>query len=246
MAGAIPFLVLNHFLLYYVLQVDYTWEAAIEQPQEVIDAVMGYLFWMVCLVAMETPLVTAPLTLYLGEAMFVERPSASRIVGRLFKSAPQLLGLQVVMRGMLFGFCCLPVMVMYLVFPYLNEIVLLERNTLGKTFRRVQDLHSSHLGLIFNRWLSSLVLGVFFLIPSLWLSLLTLRNLFVDQWEWETLGYTLGLYVEVPLAVWLVVGLFTVVRFLSYLDLRIRREGWEIELQMRAQAAQLVNQVHVG
>jgi hypothetical protein len=35
----------------------------------------------------------------------------------------------------------------------------------------------------------------------------------------------------------------SVVRFLSYLDLRIRHEGWEVELRMRAEGAQLVRQL---
>ena len=43
----------------------------------------------------------------------------------------------------------------------------------------------------------------------------------------------------VPLAGWLVIGFFAIVRFLAYLDLRIRREGWEVELVMRAEAARL-------
>jgi hypothetical protein len=45
------------------------------------------------------------------------------------------------------------------------------------------------------------------------------------------------------LAVWTTVGFFTVVRFLSYLDLRIRREGWEVELKMRAEAARLQSEL---
>ena len=36
---------------------------------------------------------------------------------------------------------------------------------------------------------------------------------------------------------WLVLGGFAVVRYLSYLDLRIRREGWEVELLVRAEEA---------
>jgi hypothetical protein len=50
------------------------------------------------------------------------------------------------------------------------------------------------------------------------------------------------IYVCVPLAMWIVAGYFCVVRFLSYLDLRIRREGWEVELRMRAEAARLTRQ----
>ena len=38
-----------------------------------------------------------------------------------------------------------------------------------------------------------------------------------------------------PATLWMVAAYFTVVRFLGYLDLRIRREGWEVELLMRAE-----------
>jgi hypothetical protein len=51
------------------------------------------------------------------------------------------------------------------------------------------------------------------------------------------------LQVILPAAMWLVVGFTTVVRFLSYLDLRIRHEGWEVELLMRAEAMRLATQV---
>jgi hypothetical protein len=50
----------------------------------------------------------------------------------------------------------------------------------------------------------------------------------------------LSLYtVWFPLTIWIVIGFFAVVRFLCYLDLRIRREGWEVELAMRAEEARL-------
>jgi hypothetical protein len=59
-----------------------------------------------------------------------------------------------------------------------------------------------------------------------------------DWWEgpfpggWQA---TIGL----PLAMWLTAAYFAVARYLSYLDLRIRHEGWEVELRMRAEAARL-------
>ena len=56
---------------------------------------------------------------------------------------------------------------------------------------------------------------------------------------WEVSIYTF----HYPLALWLVVGYLTVVRFLAYLDLRIRREGWEVELMMRTEAARLTRQL---
>ena len=46
-----------------------------------------------------------------------------------------------------------------------------------------------------------------------------------------------------PLALWIVVMFMTVLRFLCYLDLRIRQEGWEVELLLRAEAAKLAHRV---
>ena len=36
------------------------------------------------------------------------------------------------------------------------------------------------------------------------------------------------------LGIWIVVAFFGVVRFLTYIDQRIRTEGWEVELRLRA------------
>jgi hypothetical protein len=41
---------------------------------------------------------------------------------------------------------------------------------------------------------------------------------------------------------WIVAVYFTVARFLSYLDQRIRSEGWEVELCLRAQRDRLTRQ----
>jgi hypothetical protein len=49
----------------------------------------------------------------------------------------------------------------------------------------------------------------------------------------------LELQIVYPACLWLVVAYLSVVRFLSYLDLRIRHEGWEVELLMRAEALRM-------
>jgi len=51
------------------------------------------------------------------------------------------------------------------------------------------------------------------------------------------------LQIVYPACLWLVVAFMAVVRFLSYLDLRIRHEGWEVELLMRAESLRLGMQV---
>jgi len=42
---------------------------------------------------------------------------------------------------------------------------------------------------------------------------------------------------------WTTAGYLAVVRFLAYLDLRIRQEGWEVELRMRAEGTRLMEQL---
>ncbi len=40
-------------------------------------------------------------------------------------------------------------------------------------------------------------------------------------------------------ALWMVAGFWTVARFLFYMDTRIRQEGWEVELKIRAMAMRM-------
>ena len=126
--------------------------------------------------------------------------------------------------------------------PYLSEVILLERNRFwsgrGKamtTSRRTLVLHKGAGNDLFARWITTVAVGVMLLL-SLWYSMLVLRGALVADLSldwWEASIYTF----YYPLALWLVVGYFTVVRFLAYLDLRIRREGWEVELMMRTEGA---------
>ena len=46
---------------------------------------------------------------------------------------------------------------------------------------------------------------------------------------------------ENHVAFWLVMGFLAVFRFITYLDCRIRLEGWDVELKLRAEAAHFPN-----
>ena len=50
-------------------------------------------------------------------------------------------------------------------------------------------------------------------------------------------------FVLFQAAIWLVVVFFTIARFLNYLDQRIRNEGWEVELALRAEGERLARQI---
>ena len=69
------------------------------------------------------------------------------------------------------------------------------------------------------------------LLGSLWF----FWGMMLFDWNWGPIMF----HVCYPLSLWLVAAYFAVVRFMCYLDLRIRREGWEVELVMRAAGNQL-------
>jgi hypothetical protein len=231
-AGVLPAMLLNAWLL-----------ADLAEPGFDESFPAAYMWWMLLLVIWELPLVTSLATLYLGEAVFDQRPRAASIVRAMLRALPQLLWYQVVLRGLLVPTVitwCLP----FAVWPYLNEVILLERNPYRRrpgqmtTFHRSRVLHGGSFGELFGRWLAAAGFGIL-LFLALWISMQILAGMLLSQWQWEGPTYTL----VYPLALWIVVGYFTVARFLGYLDLRIRREGWEMELMMRAEGARLTRQL---
>ena len=224
--GVLPFALLNGWLLWEILQQELWFEGP-----------ANYWFLLAFLVVLEVPFATAPITLYLGRITFSGSVSFRAVASDLLRSLPQLLFAQGFIRTLLMPFLLLP----YLVRPYMGELVLLERNPFfaGKqkrltTQRRSRNLHSSNGGELFSRWLLAIASGA-----VLWLALAVGAQSLVGQLAGlEPSRFYLHLLVY-PAALWLVVGWMAVVRFLSYLDLRIRREGWEVELMMRAEAQQL-------
>jgi len=254
--GAAPMMLLNHWIL-----ADY-WEPDFDSGPPVV-----YLSYMVLLVLWEAPLATAAATLYLGRAEFTQRPQVGPIAMDFLRSLPQLLFYQVLLRTamvpMVIGrllllppeltaILWLPAMVawflLFIKWPYLNEVILLERNPARRknkqgtsSFRRCRSLHADWGGNLMSRWLGSLTVGGLLLVSfwgSIWIGLAMLTN------EWAPDDATFTFYF--PLALWLVVGASSVVRFLCYLDLRIRREGWEVELLMRAEEANLTRPLSLG
>jgi hypothetical protein len=231
--GAIPTALLNYWLLSGLLA---SADLAVEPPG-------WYLFWFAVLVVWEMPLATAPMTLYLGEALFVEKPSAAAIARKLRASLPQLIVYQIFLRGLL-SVIIVTWFVIFALWPYLNEVILLERNPWRRmqsgasSFSRAGVIHALHLPELIGRWLAATVLGAI-LLASIWFSIRFLREILFYRGGFDAMMYSIYL----PLATWLVLGYLAVVRFLSYLDLRIRGEGWEVELQMRAEASRLARQL---
>jgi len=216
--GMMPFALLNHWLLAGYL--DYGLESSFHAD---------YLFLMLVLVLWELPLATAAATLYLGHAIFGEPAGRRAIAREFYQSLPQLLFYQGLLRP-IFAWTR----------PFLGEVILLERNPMRSpngaartTAQRSKDFHGSDMD-PFGRWLGAAAFGGA-MFAMLWGSSYAVRSVLVGSFDWDLSMVT----VYYPLALWTVVGYFAVVRFLVYLDLRIRREGWEVELMMRAEEARL-------
>jgi hypothetical protein len=222
-AGAVPIALFN----YWLLTAAFGTNLIAEEPG-------WYYFWQILLVMFEIPLATAPLTLYLGQLLFDDKPQPRFIAQNFGRSLPQLILFQQLLQ-----------FISVFAAPFLSEIILLERNPLRarkpgeiSTRRRSAALHAGIGGEMFARRLGALLIGVL-LTTALTLSLNFVRGVLGGhrQGDWWMQA------VEFPLAYWLVVGFFAVSRFLGYLDVRIRREGWEVELSLRAEAARLAGQI---
>ncbi len=124
--------------------------------------------------------------------------------------------------------------------------------TWTRIFKRRKEFYRSSGSDIFSNAIAELLLG------SLMLYLLngivqSITDLWNQQWKWESrhLDSSMLLHQTFPifswegqLAIWLLIGFLAVVRFLTYLDCRIRTEGWDVNLKFRAQAERLFPSEH--
>jgi len=122
--------------------------------------------------------------------------------------------------------------------PFLPEMILLEMCPLRSKdpaeitlARRARALHRPVGSDVGSRWLAvSFTLLVIF--AGFFYSLVWLRGIATGYWNMGLVT----LLVLYPLALWVVGGLSVLVRMLAYLDTRIRLEGWDVELAVRAEA----------
>ena len=249
----LPLAVLNYALAGWMADIDYVEEIA---P-------FRYYWTMTVLIYMEAPIASTLVVGFLGPAVFLERPSIRQVLRDVLQFAPQLTLCQVILRGVLPVWLLLltldeyevnifvevlliPGIALYATVvralrPNITEIILLEKNplrakganvlTIGKRSAHLHDPSASDL---FGRWIGSALLSML-LVGILFTTLTVATGVLFSQWMpgWYTAMF---LY---PAALWIVVAFIAVVRFLNYLDLRIRHEGWEVELLMRAEGIRL-------
>jgi hypothetical protein len=261
--GAVPLMLLNHYLLGWMLDVES--EGSFFYTEE-YDAILRYLWDMTLLVVIEAPLASVFATKFLGDAVFVERPRLTTVMSDVVRLSGRLAWCQLLVRGILGAWLLLLPLERYGEFswgieffllgglagyacalrafrPYVNEIVLLEQNPLvarsGRALtigKRSHHLHIPSSGDLLGRWLGAAAIAVL-LTGSTFGAFLFVSGVFFNDW-WPG---PLMLLTVLPVSLWMVAGFMTVARFLSYLDLRIRHEGWEVELLLRAEATRMAS-----
>lgn len=252
--GALPLMLINHLLIAWMLP----------DADNPLDIPMRYLWHMTVLIFLQAPLASVFATAYLGQAVFQDRPRLTQVVREVVKFAPRIVWSLILIRGvgaawlLLFSFdrygefdsfvdLFLPfVLVIWAIGlrsfrPFISEIIMLEQNPLVArdagtvtVGRRNRMLHGPASGDLFLRWWTAagtaiLLTGIVY--GTMLFSVGVLTN------DWRQ-GRTM-LLLAYPTAAWIVATYLTVFRFLTYLDVRIRQEGWEVELRVRAEAGRL-------
>jgi hypothetical protein len=252
--AAVPMALLNHALLFDLVDVDYDYEMPLR-----------YLWCQTCLILIEAPLVSLFFTPWIGLETFFDRPKLRGLLASVWRALPSLIVAVLLARGVGFAWIVaalalltrqevresylaetlLPLiacwgLLVQAVRPYVMEIVLLERPPLRKQADQAslgQRSAMLHNVIAVDSFLKSV--GIVCLLVPVTISLFgsavfvmgTLTNVWYSTWFTWIVLY--------PLSIWIAVAIAATIRFLAYLDARIRQEGWEVELQIRAEASRL-------
>ncbi len=247
-AMMVPLLLANFFCL-----------RSIVSDFDEVGNVVRYVNTMILFVTIQAPVVAILLTTYLGRVVFMEESRMRDLLQTAWRSGVALVWHVGILRATLLiwplylslmdteaglylvlFFLTAYVIILRAVRPFILEIILLEGNPLrAKTpealtiGRRSRSLQQSNSGELAGRWLGSAAIaaGMFgSMVATYWF----FSGMVLLSWEWDGVM----LYLVIPLALWATAGFMAIVRFLSYVDLRIRNEGWEVELLVRAAAEQ--------
>lgn len=228
----------------------------------------GYYFWvMLCLIVSQAQVGTSFITHYLGQAMFVGRPGIWDTFKGVFKTSPYFIFSHGVLRLVIptvlaclllneydldvlvgVGVVLIPLIVgtgllVRSLRPFVSEILLLERTPIRSKdenqvhfSRRSKSLHgaagSDLLGRFLTAGMAAIPLG--FAAFSMFVTIDSVLNIRANSDQSYLPYYWI-------IALWIIAGLMSVVRFLSYIDIRIRQEGWAVELRMRAEGQLLMD-----
>ena len=251
--GVVPWMIINHVLTMWMVTDDYF-----------SDHVQWFYWINACLVASQAQVGTCWIAHYLGQAMFNAQPEAMEtfrsarkmkhkfffwwlhLINRMVLPVIALVALLWIFAddeiNFFFGGFLLPVLVLIGLLtrsrtPYLNEILLLEEAPRKSNSKRVQTYASRSANLLgapgsdfFMKFSLSVLVGV-----GLSLAIYESFCLLDSVLGLQSIASTSFNYIYWQISLWITAGLVAVNRFLSYIDLRIRTEGWAVRLRLMAE-----------
>lgn len=182
--------------------------------------------------------VSAPFTVLFSQFVFQQAPSVKAALTQSLAAMPRLLMVNIglaIALGLAFLFLVLPVLWVASACFFVSEAVLLERARLGEAFSRSSRLGTRASGDVL---MASIVLGLFYFVaPALGHQLggIVLEHVF-------SISAPAALSVNGGSALaafgfWLAVPYVALVRFLFYINVRTRTEGWDIQTAFATIAA---------
>lgn len=256
--GALPWIIMNAALLSWIPYFETEYDFL--NDDESFAEIARYCSWMCLLVFLQAPAAGVLTTIYLGQAVFEQKPTWSSVIaearrqfGRWFYvlgvkrlAIPVMIVLALRWDTPADGFfdVLLPIIVVLIAAlvrasrPFLPEILLLEQcplrdptNRVITAPRRSKSLHTPMGSELSGRFIAiSLIL--FWLFASVLYTMFAARELLAGTRTLDAFFFILFF----PAALWIIAGASVLVRLLNYLDARIRLEGWEVELAVRAEA----------
>lgn len=211
LVGSLPCIFINYWIIGKLIDEDY-----------------APILWLL-LLTMESPWATALLELKLGGLVFGQNLSHFEIMKKLFSGFTKMLvfqfGLRLIMVLLVF-----PVLIMPIWLGFMNCVILLERYPWSGLLKRHRQLaFRSELGIL-N--LHVLFFGASFIVAS-WVGISTFLSIMNHSKLWEEPDWIFLNNWKLHILSWTVIQFFAIVRFLLYLDSRIRSEGWDLQNRIR-------------
>lgn len=224
---ALPVCLLPWCVFYVMAQIEPQWVTMLYDEFDMPDKWMLYLAFSTLVVLILEPLITAPLTLLMGQLVFGGKPDWPRLRREYLESLPQIFYYRFLWRLTTFRWAFCP------------EVILLERNPWiasaksGKrsTSQRCKDIYWRDYESVFRHFTA--FFWVLALLVSGMAGVSSLRMLMIGHSDkYELPAFFLFYWPSLLTAAILYL---CVVRFLAYLDFRIRSEGWDLDLRIREQ-----------
>ena len=242
--NALPFALLDYYLVGWVTDVSFSYGFS-----------SLYYTMMLALIASQAQLGTCLITIFMGRVMFMEEHSVRAVLRLFFKRLPYFLFSQGILRLALFavllawvtpheerpqfgGFYSGLLMIaatgilVRSLRPYLPEVIFLEQTPLKKKgdlpslSERSKNLHSlASYSIMWQFILMRVTVPLMlFAVHSVFIMLDSMLSIRANSEQSLQPFYLLA-------SGWFVAAFFAVVQFLMYINVRIRQEGWAVQLK---------------